>query len=72
LFGIAAREEVNNPTAAVNDVNLLAFVGFLFGPPLIGYVAKSISISACMIILGVTWALVAAILLASGRLTSSQ
>ncbi len=33
LFGIAAREETDNPIAAVNDVNLLAFVGFLFGPP---------------------------------------
>ena len=69
LFGIAAREETDNPIAAVNDVNLLAFVGFLFGPPLIGYIAKSVSITACMLILGITWALVAGVLLVSRKLT---
>ena len=70
LFGIAVREETENPVAAVNDVNLLAFAGFLFGPPLIGYIAKLVSITACMIILGVVWALIAGILIASRKLTS--
>ena len=68
IFGVAVREETENPIAAVNDVNLLAFVGFLFGPPLIGYIAKSVSITACMIILAVTWGLIAGILMLSRKL----
>ena len=37
LFGVAARE-AENAVAAVNDV-LLAFAGFLFDPPIIGFIA---------------------------------
>ena len=68
IFGVAVQEDTENPIAAVNDVNLLAFVGFLFGPPLIGYIAKSVSITACMIILAVTWGLIAGILMLSRKL----
>ena len=78
LFGVAAREQPNNAVAAVNDVNLLAFAGFLFGPPIIGFVAKSVSITACMIIVGIAWAILATALMMSrklhnaGRLIYSQ
>ena len=68
LFGVAAREEKENSIAAVNDVNLLAFAGFLFGPPLIGFIAKSVSITACMVILAFAWAIIAAALLGSRKL----
>lgn len=68
LFGIASREETENPVAAVGDVNLIAFAGFLFGPPLVGFIADAISITMCMLILGVTWAVIACILMLSGKL----
>ncbi len=70
LFGVAAREETDNAVAAVNDVNLLAFAGFLFGPPIIGFIAKSVSITACMIILGIAWAIIAAALMMSRKLNT--
>ena len=70
LFGVAAREETDNAVAAVNDVNLLAFAGFLFGPPIIGFIAKSVSITACMIILGIAWAIIAGALMMSRKLNT--
>ncbi|MEC8153549.1 MAG: hypothetical protein VX077_01515, partial [Pseudomonadota bacterium] len=70
LFGVAARVETDNAVAAVNDVNLLAFAGFLFGPPIIGFIAKSVSITACMIILGIAWAIIAAALMMARKLNT--
>ena len=69
---MAAREETDNAVAAVNDAgNLLAFAGFLFGPsPIIGFIAKSVSITACMIILGIAWAIIAAALMMSRKLNT--
>ena len=39
-------------------------------PPIIGFIAKSVSITACMIILGIAWGIIAAALMMSRKLNT--
>ena len=63
LLNVAGRTNPSNAAGVVNDVNIIAFSGFLFGPTIVGFVAEYISIAACMYLLAIAWAMSAAIML---------
>ena len=46
----------------VTDIQTISFIGFLFGPPIVGLIAEYVSIAACMYLLCIVWIISALIM----------
>jgi MFS family permease len=62
-FGLAARSKTMLPSTALATVSSISFLGFLAGPPLIGFIAQATSLK-------ISFALVAALGLGTTLLSS--
>ncbi len=62
VYGLAGKSKVMNPSMALAAVSTIGFLGFLFGPPVIGYIAQALNLRwsfGLMAILGFGTALLA-------------
>ena len=55
ILQITGRLDVANKEEAIGDVTLLSFVGFIFGPPIIGFVGELYGLTICIFALPIIW-----------------
>jgi len=53
--GVAAKRNNDKASEIVTDIQTISFIGFLFGPPIVGLIAEYVSIAACMYVLSIVW-----------------
>lgn len=53
--GVAAKRNHGKASEIVTDIQTISFIGFLFGPPIVGLIAEYVSIAACMYVLCIVW-----------------
>ena len=59
LLGLGITNNDAETQKNVGDINLIAFTGFVFGPPIEGFLAETYSINLVMHLLAILWALLA-------------
>ncbi len=62
VYGLSGRSKFMSPSMAIASVSTIGFLGFLFGPPVIGYIAQASNLRwsfALMAVLGFGTALLA-------------
>ena len=62
VYGLAGKSKFMSPSMAIASVSTIGFLGFLFGPPVIGYIAQASNLRwsfALMAVLGFGTALLA-------------
>lgn len=57
ILQITGRLDVANKEKEIGDVTLLSFVGFIFGPPIIGFVGELYGLIICIFALPIIWIL---------------
>ena len=60
--GVAAKRNQDKAAEIVTDIQTISFIGFLFGPPIVGLIAEYVSIAACMYVLCIVWIISALIM----------
>ena len=60
--GVAAERNHDKASEIVTDIQTISFIGFLFGPPIVGLIAEYVSIAACMYLLCIVWIISALIM----------
>ncbi|PQA96987.1 MFS transporter [Chryseobacterium shigense] len=51
IYSVASKSKIMSPGSAIAAVSTISFVGFLFGPPLIGYIAGLFSLRVSFVFL---------------------
>ena len=55
ILQITRRLDVINKEELIGNLTLLSFVGFIFGPPIIGFVGELYGLTICIFALPIIW-----------------